>query len=311
MKTHTLSNLISLVLIGVLSLFHFNCYSNTKFTQTRIRDRSPSVSLPIKILEDTDAGGTRVIDVEINNLSMTEENIEKIFSWFDQHIPNDKDLEISIYTTEESQKKSYTTYDGDWASRGASSARFKRYKNEQEKLYQVNSSSNWVNFVKKVDFTSDDSTNIDSTLNFSDSALNINIRRTKVMSLEPECEYLIISKISANQEHSAIATMHLNSKNSPQFSTMSLSKLNKKIAYFSVGWRYFLTQDNGFTWESWNARDFDTNPAIPQFNPNEFVNLQISELQFSLNGSGKMTLKNNLDQKEYKLLTTNFGKSWE
>ena len=310
MKTQKLSNLTLLVLFGVFLLFHLNCFSKTKIIESSSRNTKSWNTLPIKIIEDIDTGGTRIIDLIIDNNSITKESIEKIFSWFDQHIPNDKDLEIAIYTAEESQKKSYETYDGVWASKGVPSARFKKYHNEGMKIYQVNPNNDWANFVKRVDFTSDKSTTIDNQLNYSDMAFHLNIQRTKVMSLEPESEYLIISKVSTKLEHTVIATMLFDKKSSPQFNPTFLKKLDEKVAYFSIGWRYFLTQDSGFTWESWNARDFDTNLVVPQFNPDEFLNLQISQLQFSLNGSGVMVLKNNLAQKEYKLSTKNFGSSW-
>ena len=84
----------------------------------------------------------------------------------------------------------------------------------------------------------------------------------------------------------------------------SVRFVGDRIGYVFLGWKYAVTNDGGQTWSTWNAET-----DLPSWNCCNYG--LISEVEFSVQGRGKMTLHTIPGRNEPEvLLTEDYGKHW-
>lgn len=270
-----------------------------------------TLNLPIKILKDSDNEHYRSIEILLPKEFVNQQNIEKIFALYYQILPRENEIFIKIFSNEPSLSKKINR---DCLTCPIYTESYYRLIAHFIEEFGGKRKVTYVYYP----------TGIPSKLyekDYYDLPLNINFPGKQISKTDlPNSHYSIIAerfsiKASANtlsyysissqskylSTKNVIFTLLLDRKSITMESSVSIIRANIICVY--TGWRYAVSFDKGYSWDTWNAKDIRSLSG--------FSDPIIRVVNIKPAGTGTMKLSYNHNISTLILYTKDYGKTWK
>jgi hypothetical protein len=304
-------SLAYICLMGIALTFLSSQLGKSDNLDVQKQSTNQALNLPIKILKDSDNEYYRSIEILLPKDFINQQNIERIFSLYHQILPRDNKIFVKVFSDESSLSKKVirdcSTCPIYTESVYRLIAHFIEEFNGKRKISYVFYPSGIPSKLYEKDYYELPSNikfagKLISKTDLPNSHYSIIVQEFPIEdAIDNISYYSISSQPKFLNTKNVIFTLLLDQRLDTLKSPVTFIKDNVICVY--SGWRYAVSFDKGFSWDTWNARD--VRPL------SVFSDLLIRAVDIKPTGTGTMKLYDNVSDSTLILYTNNYGKTWK